>query len=53
MSTDTTTVAAVADHIADTVGLALAPNTDGRLVGRLRRMAITVRHIRAMSTGPG
>ncbi|WP_206055067.1 hypothetical protein [Nocardia sp. CS682] len=44
--TDTTAVAAVADQIADTVGVTLAPNTDGLLVGRLRRMAVTVRHAR-------
>lgn len=43
--TDTTTVAAVADRIADTVGLALAPNTDNAVLGRLRRMAVTVRHV--------
>lgn len=44
--TETTTVVGVADRIADTVGLTLVPNTDGRLVGRIRRMAVTVRHIR-------
>ncbi|WP_433662341.1 AAA family ATPase [Nocardia sp. CA-128927] len=44
--TDTTTVAAVADRIADTVGVMLAPNNDSLLQGRLRRMAVTVRHAR-------
>ncbi|WP_405163110.1 AAA family ATPase [Nocardia sp. NBC_01499] len=44
--TDTTTVAAVADRIADTVGLTLTPNTDSLLRGRLRRMAVTVRNAR-------
>ncbi|MFI6170671.1 hypothetical protein ACIBCN_28070 [Nocardia sp. NPDC051052] len=44
--TDTTAVSAVADRIADSVGLTLAPNTDGRVRGRLRQMAVTVRHAR-------
>lgn len=44
--TDTTPIPAVAEHIADTVGLTLAPNTDNRLRGRLRRMAVTIRHVR-------
>ncbi|MFI5778891.1 hypothetical protein [Nocardia sp. NPDC051570] len=42
--TDTTAIVAIADRIADTVGLTLAPNTDGRVRNRLRRMAVTVRH---------
>jgi hypothetical protein len=45
--TDSVTVAAVADRIADSTGLALTPNVDGRLRGRLRRMAVTLRHTRA------
>lgn len=44
--TDTTPVPAVAERIADAAGLTLAPNTDSRLRGRLRRMAVTVRHAR-------
>jgi hypothetical protein len=36
----------VADRIAASAGLALAPNTDGALRGRLRRYAVGVRHIR-------
>lgn len=44
--TDTTPVAAVADRIADTVGLTLTPDTDGRIRSRLRRMAVTVRSAR-------
>ncbi|WP_218020370.1 AAA family ATPase [Nocardia sienata] len=44
--TDTIPVAAVAARIADTVGLTLTPDTDGRIRGRLRRMAVTVRNIR-------
>ncbi|MFD6395370.1 AAA family ATPase [Nocardia sp. NPDC060249] len=44
--TDTTPVAAVAGRIADTVGLKLLPDTDSRVRGRLRRMAVTVRSAR-------
>ncbi|MEU4345367.1 AAA family ATPase [Nocardia sp. NPDC023852] len=44
--TDTTVVTSVAGRIADMVGLTLAPNTDGRMRGRLRRMAVTARHAR-------
>lgn len=44
--TDTTAVTAVADRIAESAGLALAPDTDSRLRGRLRRMAVTVHHAR-------
>lgn len=39
-------VSAVADHIAEAAGLTLAPDTDGRLRGRLRRMGVTIRHAR-------
>ncbi|MEU4836823.1 AAA family ATPase [Nocardia testacea] len=45
--TDTTPVPAVAERIADTVGVTLTPDTDGRLRGRLRRMAVTVRSARS------
>jgi hypothetical protein len=41
--TDTTTVSGVTDRIAETAGLTLAPNTDGRLRGRLRRIGVTIR----------
>lgn len=44
--TDTTTVTAVADRIAGTSGLRLAPDTDSRARGRLRRMVVTLRHSR-------
>ncbi|MGW2661038.1 AAA family ATPase [Nocardia tengchongensis] len=44
--TDATTVAEVANHIADTTGVTLTPNIDGRLRGRLRRMAVTLQHAR-------
>lgn len=44
--TDHRTVAQVADEIAASAGLTLAPNTDSRLRGRLRRAAVGVRHIR-------
>ncbi|WP_225725143.1 MULTISPECIES: AAA family ATPase [unclassified Nocardia] len=44
--TDTKTVAMVVDRIADSVGLTLAPNADSRFRGRLRRMAVTLRHTR-------
>jgi hypothetical protein len=44
--TDATEVRAVADRIAATVGLTLAPNADGQLRGRLRRMGVTIRHAR-------
>ncbi|MFI6586877.1 AAA family ATPase [Embleya sp. NPDC050493] len=44
--TDRIDVAGVADRIADSAGLALAPNTDGPLRGRLRRAWTGVRHIR-------
>ncbi len=44
--TDHITVAEVADRVAASAGLTLAPNTDGRLRGRLRRTWTSVRHIR-------
>jgi hypothetical protein len=44
--TDRLTVPQVAEHLADSAGLRLAPNTDGPLRGRLRRAAVGVRHIR-------
>lgn len=44
--TDTTPVPEVAERIAEAAGLTLAPNNDNRLRGRLRRMAVTVRHAR-------
>lgn len=44
--TDHLTVPQVADRIAASAGLALTPNTDGRLRGRLRRTWTSVRHIR-------
>ncbi|MFF8771178.1 AAA family ATPase [Kitasatospora sp. NPDC015120] len=44
--TDHLTVAEVADHLAASAGLALAPDTDGPLRARLRRAAVGARHIR-------
>jgi hypothetical protein len=44
--TDTLPVKEVADHIADTVGLHLTPNTDNRLVGHARRTWTSLKHIR-------
>jgi hypothetical protein len=44
--TDTTPVTIVANRIADSAGLTLAPDTDNRLRARLRRMAVTVHHTR-------
>ncbi|WP_030275623.1 AAA family ATPase [Streptomyces sp. NRRL B-24484] len=44
--TDRLTVARVAERIADSAGLALAPDTDGPLRGALRRTWTSVRHIR-------
>ncbi|MFF7995037.1 AAA family ATPase [Kitasatospora xanthocidica] len=44
--TDHLTVAQVADHIAASCALTLAPNTDGPLRGRLRRAWTGARHIR-------
>jgi len=44
--TDQLTVPQVAEHIADSVGLALRPNTDSILKGRLRRTWTGIKHIR-------
>ncbi|KEF07076.1 MULTISPECIES: AAA family ATPase [Streptomyces] len=44
--TDRLTVPQVADHIAATAGLGLAPNTDSALQGRLRRTWTSLKHIR-------
>ena len=44
--TDHITVAQVADHIAASAGLTLAPNTDSALRGRLRCVWTGARHIR-------
>jgi hypothetical protein len=44
--TDRLTVPQVADHIAASSGLRLAPDTDGALRGRLRRAWVGARHIR-------
>ncbi|MEU9079299.1 AAA family ATPase [Kitasatospora sp. NPDC004745] len=44
--TDRLTIRQVADHVAASCGLELAPNTDGALRGRLRRAWTGVQHIR-------
>ncbi|GAA2807991.1 ATP-binding protein [Kitasatospora sp. CM 4170] len=44
--TDHLTIPQVADHIADSSGLTLAPNTESALRGRLRRAWTGVKHIR-------
>ncbi|MFC8794938.1 AAA family ATPase [Streptomyces cinereoruber] len=44
--TDRLTVPRVADRIAASAGLVLAPDTDGALRARLRRAAVGARHIR-------
>ncbi|WP_207552847.1 hypothetical protein [Mycolicibacterium fortuitum] len=44
--TDTLSIPQVADRIAATAGLVLAPNTDGDLRARMRRLAVTISHIR-------
>jgi hypothetical protein len=56
--TDDLTIAQVADHIADTAGLSLTPNTDSQLRSRLRQVWIGAtrapcmqRESRARSTG--
>ncbi len=46
IATDHLTVAQVADTIARSAGLPIAPDTDGPLRSRLRRYATTLRHIR-------
>jgi hypothetical protein len=44
--TDHLTIAEVAERIAGSAGLALAPNTDSALQGRLRRAWTGAKHIR-------
>ncbi|WMX46427.1 AAA family ATPase [Streptomyces roseicoloratus] len=44
--TDELTVPQVADRVAELAGLRPAPNTDGRLRHRLRRMRVGLSHIR-------
>lgn len=44
--TDTTPVPAVADRIAAAAGVTLTPDLDGRIRGRLRRVAVTLRNVR-------
>ncbi|MCG6494091.1 AAA family ATPase [Kitasatospora sp. A2-31] len=44
--TDHLTIPQVADHIAGSSGLTLAPNTEGALRGRLRRAWTGAKHIR-------
>ncbi|MFF2954639.1 AAA family ATPase [Kitasatospora sp. NPDC057965] len=44
--TDALTVPEVAERLAASAGLTLAPDTDGPLRARLRRAAVGVRHIR-------
>jgi AAA domain len=44
--TDRLTIPQVADRVAHCAGLPIAPDTDSRLRGRLRRYAVGVRHIR-------
>ncbi|WP_280355326.1 AAA family ATPase [Nocardia otitidiscaviarum] len=44
--TDDIGVTQVADRIAESCGLRLAPNTDGRFRARLRRAGVGIRHIR-------
>jgi hypothetical protein len=44
--TDDISIAQVADRIAASSGLTLAPNTDGALRGRLRRAWVGAKHIR-------
>ncbi|MFB6619062.1 AAA family ATPase [Streptomyces sp. NPDC085524] len=46
LATDRLTVSQVADRVAASAGLSLAPDADGPLRGRLRRALIGVRHIR-------
>jgi hypothetical protein len=46
IGTDGLTVPQVADRIATAAGLTLAPNTDGPLRHRLRRIGVSLRHIR-------
>jgi hypothetical protein len=44
--TDDVPVPGVAAHIAASAGLSIAPNLDGRLRGRMRRYAVSLRHVR-------
>ncbi|TVL90352.1 AAA family ATPase [Streptomyces sp. SAJ15] len=44
--TDRLTVPQVAERVAASAGLALSPNSDGELLGRLRRAWTGIRHIR-------
>ncbi|WP_282777871.1 AAA family ATPase [Nocardia sp. CC201C] len=44
--TDDIGVTQVADRIAESCGLRLTPNSDGRLRARLRRAGVGIRHIR-------
>lgn len=46
VDTDRVGVAEVAERVAASAGLALAPDTDGALRGRVRRALVGVRHIR-------
>ncbi|MEU9035504.1 ATP-binding protein [Streptomyces sp. NPDC048352] len=46
LATDRLTVSRVADRVAASAGLALAPDLDGPVRGRLRRALVGVRHIR-------
>ncbi|WP_433434733.1 AAA family ATPase [Nonomuraea sp. CA-141351] len=46
VDTERLTVPQVADRVAAAAGLALAPNTDGPLRHRLRRIGISLRHVR-------
>ncbi|MFE9930800.1 AAA family ATPase [Streptomyces sp. NPDC005533] len=46
VTTDRLSVSEVADRVAASAGLELAPNTDGVLRGRIRGALIGVRHIR-------
>lgn len=44
--TDDRSVSSVAEHLAASAGLRLAPGTDGAVRERLRRAAVSLRHIR-------
>jgi hypothetical protein len=44
--TDALPVADVATHIARSAGLSIAPNLDGPVRSRLRRYAVSLRHVR-------
>ena len=51
--TDELPVPGVAERVAASAGLPLAQNTDGPLLGRVRRVWTGVRHIRFGVSGPG